>query len=182
MIMLLLLDRIWFLDHFLFKGSIYFLIMASSFMMGFVFINRMSRFRIFERGMIVNAYRPKNDPETVPRGRFLGKRIITYDRIRTIHPVATSASSGNYLYDAGIIIILPRENERHTCSYLSFRGNRLGRLIEAVTILRDAMGGSWGSKYRPAPTFFETIEVSDDPEIQSVVSFFMHEWDEQRDW
>lgn len=181
-ILLPLLDRIRFLDHFLFKGSTYFLIMASSFMLGFVVINRMSRFRIYERGLIASAYRPKDDPETVPRGRFLGKRVIPYDGIRSIHPAATSAGSGNYLDDVGVIIILPREKEQCTCSYLSFRGNQLERLIEATTILKGAMGGSWRSKYRPGTAFFEKIEVSHDPEIQSVVSFFMREWDEQRDW
>ena len=160
----------------LLRASAGFFILLSSFMLGFFYMNNLTRIRIYQTGVRNSTYQPKGEPQDLARSRSLGKRFIDFNEVKNIYPATTSTRSGQYLKDIGIILVIPHSKYKEICSYISVNGNQTDKLIEIVNLIKERLRDDWKMKYSSTELFFTQIEGYDDPEMKEIVDFFIKEW------
>jgi hypothetical protein len=123
------------------------------FLSGFFFVSISAkekyRFRIFKHGLKIISEKYSKDPVQNPLGiRIVGKRIVKYEDIISIHPYAFKFRKNPNFNSIGLLIVLPKEKDNHIAGKILVTGKKMKTMPEIISLLKEQMGSLWGDKYK----------------------------------
>jgi hypothetical protein len=104
-----------------------------------------SRFKIYKNGIIMNAAIYSKSLKESPLGTHrIGKIILKYDNIESIHPCVLAHS-------IGLILTVPKRSKEDIdfiAGNILLSGSEMSAMPKVINLLKSQMGLSWKSKFR----------------------------------
>jgi hypothetical protein len=133
----------------IFSSGLMIVTFGSSYFFGSASSNEHFRFKIYQKGIIINVARSSKDPRKMPLGeRRVGKRIVKYETIHAIHPIAFRRGKRKYFDSIGLQIILPKEQNNFMVGIILLTGTKITTMPEVINLLKSQMDSIWEDKYK----------------------------------